>query len=48
MASMMLRAVGRSLGHPVAVSDWMVPVAKKELENIEKRKAEKNHLCHAG
>eukprot|EP01084_Bolivina_argentea_P287821 493916_1 len=47
-AVIMLRGIGRSLGHPVAVADWMAPVAKKELENIRIRKAEKNHLCHAG
>ncbi len=38
---MMLRGIGLQLGHPVAVADWMAPVAEKELEKIrEKRKAE--------
>ncbi len=42
---MMLRSISRSLGHPVAVADWMAPVAKKELEKTGKREKQKNSIC---
>ncbi len=37
---MMLRGIGLQLGHPVAVADWMAPVAKKELEKLKEKRGQ--------
>ncbi len=44
LLSMRYRSLAKMMGVPVRLSDWMAPVAKKELEKIEKRKQEKG-LC---